>query len=286
MKITTIKLLAFALAITLVVGGALLLLPDHSHAQVVCPSTSTNDFDADGLLDLEECNGITLLDNAVVTGLLQCPAGANRNSCLDPNSKDVFVILVKPNGSVIDSIMSQQDPLEILKGTGVNGTKLSIGIHGITAGQARMTDDPVTDRLVTSTQKAIRISESLNTDDITTGICNQGTPMGEDGCVVYTQRIVNFVTSKCSGSCYIGASGPLPINTVISTFIKNTIAHEASHSMALTATYNNRFGGNHYQTGTNVVMDQSVYYTTKGTKTTFFIPGAYANADPSAVKLR
>ena len=273
MKITTIKLLAFALAITVGAGGTLLLLPDHSHAAVTCPSTSTNDADGDGFTDAEECSGITLLDGVTVTS---CVAGVDRNSCLDPNSKDVFVIVVPAAGSTLLGA----DPLRILKGTNVTGTKLGLAIHQITEGQT-------TDRRVNGSQNAIRITESLDTADVTTGICNQGTPNGLDGCVVYTQRIVNFVNSKCPAgvTCLISPATSGTAAAVISTFIQNTIAHEASHSLSVTATYNSRYGGNHYQTGTNVVMDQSVYYTVKGTKATFFLPGAYATADPSAVKL-
>ena len=271
MKITQLKLLAFAMAITVGAGGALLLLPDHSHAAVVCtPLPGAGDADADGLLDAEECSGIL--------GVPVCTAGVARNSCLDPNSKDVFVIVVP---ATTGTSLLGPDPLAILNGANVNGTKLGIAIHKITDIQAP------TDRLVTSTQRAIRITESLDTTDVTTGICNQGTPNGLDGCVVYTQRIVNFVNSKCPTgvTCLISPATSGTAAAVISTFIQNTIAHEASHSMALTATYNSRYGGNHYQTGTNVVMDQSVYYTVKGTKTTFFIPGAYATADPPAANL-
>ena len=151
MKITTIKLLAFALAITVGAGGALLLLPDHSHAAVTCPSTSTNDADGDGFTDAEECSGITLLDGVTVTS---CVAGVDRNSCLDPNSKDVFVIVVPAAGSTLLGA----DPLRILKGTNVTGTKLGLAIHQITEGQT-------TDRRVNGSQNAIRITESLGTAD-------------------------------------------------------------------------------------------------------------------------
>jgi len=268
MKIITTKLFALALAITVVAGGALLLLPDISHAAVSCPSTSLNDTDGDGFTDAQECNGILSVSH--------CDVGVDRNSCLDPNSKDVFVIVVP---ATTGPSLLGPDPLAILKGTGINGTKLGVSIHQITDAQAP-------NRLVTLTQHAVRITENLDTTDVVTGICNQGTPNGLDGCVVYTQRIVNFVNSKCpAGVPCLTSSGTSGVAAVISTFIQNTIAHEASHSMGVTATYNSRYGGNHYQTGTNVVMDQSVYYTTKGGKTTFFIPGVYALADPPAVKL-
>lgn len=276
MKITTIKLLALALAITVCAGGALLLLPNPSHAQVVCPATGdTGDADADGFTNDQECTGIGLGGGGSVP---LCVGAAARNSCVDPNSKDVFVIVAPAGGSLLGA-----NPLEILNRTGTGS--LGIAIHQITD-----TDAP--SRQVTTSQNAIRIAESLDTADITTGICNQGTPNDADGCVVYTQRIVNFLNSKCPAAvvCQInGLAGQQQVATIISAYIKNTIAHEAAHSMALGATYDSRFGGNHYQTGTNVVMDQSVYYTSKGKNPvvrTFFLPGNFAAADPPAAKLR
>lgn len=270
MKITQLTLVRLALLMSMVFGGALLILPDTSQAQVVCPTTSTLDADADGFTDAQECSGSGIL------GVLPCAAGVDRNSCLDPNSKDVFVIVVPDTTG--PSLLGQ-NPLGVLKTTaGITG--LGIGIHQITEGQT-------TNRVVLGPQKAIRITESLDTSDVATGVCNQGTPNGLDGCIVFTQVISNFVNSKCPTGvpCLISPSTTGTVAAVISTYIQNTIAHEASHSMAVTAKYISRFGGNHYQTGTNVVMDQSVYYTTRGGKTTFFIPGAYATADPPAVTL-
>ena len=107
---------------------------------------------------------------------------------------------------------------------------------------------------------------------------------------LYQPSALAKAKTKATGiACLINPSTTaLLVNTVISTFIKNTIAHEASHSMALAPKYDSRYGGNHYQTGTNVVMDQSVYYTTgkNPASTKFYLPGVYATADPPAAKLK
>ena len=285
MKITTIKLLALALAITVVAGGALLLLPGHSHAAVNCVSGGVADTDCDGFTDAQESSGggITLRDNSRVEPCsVPPPTDFTRNNCLDPNSKDVFIILAKTaSGSVIDArFPAGQDPLEILKRTGAGS--LGIAIHGITPAQA------ASNRVVIGSQKAIKITENLTTNGSTTGICTQGSPNGTDGCVVYTQKIVNVVTAACpSGTqCLVNGSAENTVDAVILTYLKNTIAHEASHSMKLAPTYNANFGGNHYQIGTNVVMDQSVYYTTVSGRTTFFLPGTYTNPDIAGATLR
>ena len=49
------------------------------------------------------------------------------------------------------------------------------------------------------------------------------------------------------------------------------------HVAALTALYDSRFGGNHYATGSGVVMDQSVVYNSK--RKTFTIYDDYATGD-------
>lgn len=281
MKITQLKLLAVALTITVVAGGALLLLPDHSHAAVNCASAGTGDTDRDGFSDAAECSGITLLGNTTVPHCsVPPPTDVTRNNCLDPDSKDVFIILVKPANSVINARLGGQDPLEILKRAGSGS--LGIAIHQILPENATST------RVVLGTQKAIRITENLSTSGSVTGICSQGSPNGPDACVVYTQKIVNVVTAACpSGTqCLVNGSATNSVDTVISTYIKNTIAHEASHSMRLAPVYNSNFGGNHYQIGTNVVMDQSVYYTTGGGRTTFFLPGTYTAPDVAGAALQ
>lgn len=272
MKITTIRLLALALAISVCAGGALLLLPNPSHAQVTCPpATGDADADADGLTNAEECSGI---GNFPI-----CSSGLDRNTCMDPNSKDVFIIVAPVSGGWFNTI---GDLLATLKGTGAG--KLNIAIHEIS-------DAAAPNRQVTSGQHAIRIAESLNTSEPgVLGSCIQGTPNDEDGCVVYTQRIVNFLNTKCPGTtCKISPSTTLLTAVqVLPTYIRNSIAHEVSHSMGLGAQYDAEIG-NHYVSGTNVVMDTSVYYVSKGknpTIRTFNLPGAYAAADPQAVTLK
>ncbi len=54
--------------------------------------------------------------------------------------------------------------------------------------------------------------------------------------------------------------------------------------------YNANYGGNHYMTGQNVIMDQSIYYTQSTssgvTTTTFNIGTGYTGYDQSLAKLK
>jgi hypothetical protein len=291
------QLCVLVLAVAL---GGLLLMPGPSEA-VTCPTTSTADADLDGFTDAQECNGITTLG---VTPLsvpsctvadLQDPA--LRKNCLDPNSKDLFVILVKAASSNLDAYLGTTDPLAVLRKTLQEGG-LGITIHQITNDNAVNTpSSTTTDRRVVATtnattfQKALRITESLATSQTATGTCTQGTPNKLDRCIVYTQKIVNVVNGTCAGkTCVLSPVGLAlnadPVGNVIANYFQDTIAHELSHSLSLAPTYNKNLGGNHYKTGTNVVMDQSVYYSVAGSTVTWFLPNIYATADPTRAILK
>jgi len=277
---TRLNAMQIVVVIIATAGGMLIIPSDQSHAAVVCPTTSTADADGDGLTDQQECAGITLLDN--VTQVATCALNVTpdqRVNCLDPNSKDLFFILAKATNSLIDVYLPNLDPLGILRKT-LSQQGLGITVHAITDVQAP-------NRQITATQMAIRMAENLDTSDVTTGSCSQGTPNGPDRCAVFTQRIVNLITSTCAGkACILSPGGTSTIAGVIAVFIQNTISHEASHSLSLTSKYDSRFGGNHYKTGTNTVMDQSVYYVSKTSDVTFYLPGVYASIDPSTFLLR
>ena len=60
------------------------------------------------------------------------------------------------------------------------------------------------------------------------------------------------------------------------------------HLLALTATYNSRFGGYHEKAGENEVMTQFVAYTAnrKTGVTTFFIPSTYSDRSRADKLLR
>ncbi len=56
--------------------------------------------------------------------------------------------------------------------------------------------------------------------------------------------------------------------------------------MKLTSSYNSKYGGYHYVTGSNTVMEQSIVYTKKNGVVTFYIPNAYASGDATAATLK
>jgi hypothetical protein len=271
-----------AILVAVAVLAAIIILPIETHAQVTCPTTSTADSDGDGFTDAQECAGITL---NLAQGVPQvtfpaCTPSLNRASCMDPNSKDLFVIAVRANPSLIPT-----DPYKFV-GAALSGGGLGITVHEITEAQV------AADRKVTSVslQKAARLQESRDTSDPNVlGSSNQGIAL--DLATTFTQRIANLVNSVCvtGTTCVDSNSATNGINTatlVIQHFIRHDIAHELGHCFALAPDYNSRFGGNHYQAGANVVLEQNVTYSKKGTKVTWYISTAYTATDQAAVKLQ
>jgi hypothetical protein len=278
---TRIINLKLTLVVALVLLVGITVNPPYSLAQVVCPNTSTADTDGDGFTDAQECAGISFLAGNLFGGAASIPTCNGilaRAQCVDPNSKDAFVIVTRASPSRIPT-----NPYQFISAAQAAGG-LGITVHEITTTR--------TDRMVSdvSSQQAARLRESLDTSDVILGSANQG--MVLDLATVFTQRIANFVTSTCAGSSTCADSnaatnGVDTVSEVIDHYIRHTIAHElGGHVLTLAPVYNSRYGGNHYQSGTKVVMEQSVTYTKKSGRVTWYISSLYTDPDRAAAKLR
>ena len=225
--------------------------PLQATAQTACSVGGLVDSDCDGFSDSQEAGGIILFNGTSL-------------GPTNPNLKDLFIILVPAIPSNLPA-----DPLAVLEKPLSNGG-LGFTVHQITITQAGP------NRQVTSAspQKAILITESVDLSGDVLGVSNLGGPNGIDGATVYTQRIINFVTGVYAAKSQVPQAG------LSDDYIRHTIAHEAGHVLGLTAEYNSRFGGNHYKTGSNVVMEQSVVYTSKGSTINFNISDNFAQPDP------
>jgi len=184
---------------------------------------------------------------------------------VDPNTKDVFIIVVPAATSFLPSNL-----LQLLSG-------LPVGVHVITQTTAQVLLNPDRTVSVNGTQKAIRLNESLDTNGSTAGQCTWGTPNDAAECVVFTRRIVNFVNSTFA-TCTPGAT-LATIQSIITTYFQQVAAHEPSHSMKLTKIYDSRYGGHHYKTASGTMMAQSNSFSCKGSTVIWNIGTAYTDAD-------
>jgi hypothetical protein len=165
----------------------------------------------------------------------------------------------------------------IIRFTGLSS--LGLTVHQLTTTQA------ASDRKVSnaSTQKAVRVGESLDVSspDVL-GNCQWGLPTGLDGCAVYTQRVMNFINSKCSSV----ADARTDRNQVFQAYSAFLLIHEAGHSLGgLAATYDAAYGGYHYPVTSGMVMSQAAQYDTlNGCQ--WYIPSTWnPTLDPAGVKL-
>lgn len=306
--VTSARRLCALAALAVLLG--LVMLPGSAWA-VSCPPPDRNvDTDGDGFTDGQECDGITTITppgaptNTIPACVPDATTGVitNRRDCVDLNSRDVFAIY-KPMSS--DSLLTgnpdlpAEFPFGALQfscirsdgsswcGTGVTSlsfdgySALGVTVHQLTPDQA------ASDRTVSSvsTQKAVRISESLNTsakDPL--GYCSWGTPLGLDGCTIYTKRAKNFIDEKCNLAKDTTATNR---NHVFVAYAALLAVHEGAHALGGLTTQNvPSLGGYHYASTSHVIMAQAVEYSTQGRRCTFYIPAGWnMTLDPPAIRL-
>jgi hypothetical protein len=284
----------------LFLAAGAILLPGEAHAVVNCAPLQVlgavdtgADSDADGFTDFQECNGISTVGTNPVE-FKWCGSTVNgvpptRDRCLDPDSRDLFVILARASASVFPEGFNAFLPVTFygVNFTGLNA--LGLAVHQLNSDQADLDRFVAPVAPLVTRPKAVRVSESLDANGTILGNCQWGTPLGLDGCVIYTQRAQNFIASTCgSASIQTPAGAPSTLEQVVLAYSTYLVLHESGHSLGgLTGDYNSRFGGYHYKPGAGLVMEQAVTYTVKGGKCTFYIsPNWNVTLDPPQVRLQ
>ena len=237
-------------------------------ATCVSPIPAGLDSDQDGFLDAAECAGITLRDGSAIQ--------------TNPTSKDVFVILTPAaTGSLLPATFNPFVPVTY-NGITFRGLE-GLGVNAIVLTPSQANDDRTVASALSS-QKAVSIAESTDVNGSILGNCQWGTPNGLDGCVVFTQRIMNFINSVCDSA----GDHTTDRQQVFLAYITQSFLHETGHSLGgMTSVYNSRTGGYHYKSGSALVMEQSVAYAAKGGKCTWYIStGWNATLDPQSVHLQ
>lgn len=252
---------------------------------------------------------VTLADGTTYTLPTCVGSTLSRNACLDPNTPDIFAIIATRNPTLFPT---DNDPLAFLEassqmsGWGVHylsqSTKLA-DQNGVINGRTIYSDSSMT-------QDALRLTE----DDVSTlqsgnllGITTWGIPSGYDDSVIYSERIKEWVTNQSSASgitevCYVTTSmgkraNPVCCSTTDTTdypqflqnlwqniYLKSVCAHEAGHSMELTATFDATVGYHYSASNQPTIMDQYVYTTTKKGVLTWYIGDRYATTDQPVLK--
>jgi hypothetical protein len=221
----------------------LVLTQTPVYGAVNCATATDYDSDGDGFTDLQECNGISFVGspNNFIYGRLNAPANLLREERLDPDTEDLFVILVP---DLLGQSKIPVTPMVFISNS-VGSGGLGIYVHPI---PATYVSDPI-NRFVSSPssgQRAVHVVESLDPGSTTEqkntlGACDQG--MVLDGCIVWTQRIENKIATICCGTptctswrndstCKDKATNQYGQN-LLDRYIRHTIAHEVGHALNL-----------------------------------------------------
>jgi hypothetical protein len=263
--------------------------PPGGTVTVTCPTNSTSDADNDGFTDAQECAGILLNQGTAPFVTIQSCFTANgartaldRSLCLDPNSPDLFVILVPAASSLIPANFFEF----VAKPKPSPGLGLGITIHQINNDQASTTS--TTDRLLSSvsTQKAVRVTEK--TENLASGTvlgqATNGTPITTGKVAVWPVRILQHVNEVRVAA---GLAALPATDLVVVTYIKQVIAHEMGHVMGPLANVSTQtataYGGKHYAPEDHVVMSQ---YVTNDGVGNFQIGDDFKSGDQTSVKLK
>jgi hypothetical protein len=282
------------------VGMIVLLTHEPVKAAVTDPCVSyskTKDSDGDGFSDYDECNGIIFAGQAQGTFFgLKDRGSLDRSQYLDPNTLDLFVVLVPKAGGYFSLLPSTPSPLEFLSNPRGSGG-LGIAVHLINANQvATSPDRKVCSNCQTgfNTQKALRITESLDISNpkiLGSSPSQHGNPNQTDTAVVYTERIKDSLELQCGctdilnvqqcNDCCDNATPQACGSALFYKYIKHSIVHEIGHQIMLTTTKDANWNW-HYPEDTGVELDYQVHATGK----TFHLGTTFTSTDQSGFKLK
>lgn len=237
----------------------------------VCDYTDPNfapdaDNDGDGFTNQQECEGL-FVDKGAAFDYPSCVVDSNslRKDCLDPESKDLFVIFIPlPQESLIPV---ESDPLQYINLPQFDENGNVTGHLGITThlvgGNTGL--DPFFDRsVIPGQQKALRVTESKElTGNFGSSFDTNVPLLGKDDAKIYTYQIREFVNSQFANG------GDYP--EIWEEFILHTIAHEIGHGIKLYIEYNKRFDGWHLKPEYGKIMEEHI----KVQDTVFFISNEF-----------
>jgi hypothetical protein len=251
---TTMTLLGLLLGLTLTSGVA--------WADACDPGQAANDADQDGLTNAEECPPGLVADG--VNASLTIPSCRDSGPpCLDPDRKDLFVVVVKDSSNTFGRSALDEPAHAVALGdlfapmeASSSGGGLDLQVHVVTSTPSL----PLCLRCVTPQQAAIAINE--NRDERANDCPRNPPPWGETDWgnanefgtgIVYTQRILDGI------DCFLASASGLDGDQLKQAQLVNSFNHEAAHLMRL-AEEDDRKVGHHYAQGSNCFVDVAPVY--------------------------
>lgn len=270
---------AMMLPVIIAAAAGLGLLPASAAADdvtVFCADFPTGDSDGDGFPNAWECaDSHSLPDPSPSPGgsISRCTglAGEDRQSCYDPRSPDVYVIVQPVPASTscpsptLASVVGLFDPL--INATGGLGWA---AVHPILSTQVGSPGRCV--NCGAPRQGAALVAESCDTSDSYTGVFI-GSIDGGGTAIIYTERMKARLTSA-------GFSGTA-LTDKLNAWVPHTVCQELNHGAGNRNPLDRRTGDNHYSVGSDRCLDSDVICKTKGGVTSCTIGLTNTDADRS-----
>jgi hypothetical protein len=299
----------------------LLTTPAWAAAAVNCAQASTTaDSDNDGFTDAQECAGIVLApgntllrsDGTTIPAggtIPRCGAAAlvpgspARQDCVDPDTPDLFVILVQPaSNSVLVALgldptatvaapRNRLPMLEFVSNRKADGG-LGLALHRLTTTRTDRRVMPVV--AGASAQKAIKFTENLTVGNLV-GFCQWGTPNSPSTggqCTIYTAKVRTVVQTACGTgvTCNLRATDPAAppagVDAVITKYIKQAFAHEAAHAMLRTDRDVVEVPQHHLAAESNVITEEFEVFKVAANGVTWYISDDFSSSDQANFRLK
>lgn len=256
------------------------------------------DSDGDGFENPDEESGITLMCkepgdtyyNVPIT-FQECQPGLDRKECVDPYSKDLFLILRQIDPLIPRPGDPDFDPdfdlYELLRNShGDDG--LGINVIDVLASNPNLEDcSDVINTEFSGVLGAVVIEERDYDPNGRFGDSDYTYPYisGTKGAI-FTQAISDYVEDNCDNAevevCIDHDSGTTDISEIIRLYIRHTMCHEIGHLLHLRGILDARFGA-HYGSSRKTILEEEVLMTAKGpagrTSVEFFITNDFTDED-------
>lgn len=246
------------------------------------------DVELDGFNDAYESGNNTFVfagpvnSPTVTAKWSKCPAQRVNDDCVDPAKKDLFVFFANPSSAI-----PATNRLSIFNKIGI------ILAHDIPANYVTSKREVAKEGATIARQKAVQVVDNTTGGfSEILGITTGGTPNTTSPVTIYTQRIINFLDSACSGrvcvddsTSYIYGQGA----NFRDQFVRHVLAHELGHTVTRVSPLDTVVGP-HYPAENKVIMSQYVYKEypsgTGGIDVKFFIPTVWTDNDKSGARVK
>lgn len=248
-----------ALCLFLAAALALTIFPGYASAQ--------DDTDGDGISDdVEQSTSVINGFGTISPCLDPDPNGPDRNECWHYQTPDLFVAVQAASPSEL--------PADLYKFV---NESLGVATHEVDPSELGP-NRYVLDEFGEPVAPAILTIENIN-PSVVFGIANIGVPTDGATVTLYSLEMRDWIQEQCLGSSSCADISGVTGDALGDLLIQSVAAHEHGHRFRLLSNAIKKVVGNHWQAGTNLILEQFLSVTKKGRTNptvTFYISQEYS----------